>query len=62
MGRQVCEICNSNSFHSFIFKLCVMIIHTLKIQCVFNKYFHFFNGVELRHFFYLKLVGGVWFV
>ena len=24
----VCVICNSNSFHSFIFKLCLMIVHT----------------------------------
>ena len=30
-GCQVCVICNSNSFHSFIFKLCIMIIHTLKM-------------------------------
>ena len=29
-GCQVCVICNSNSFHSFIFKLCIMIVHTLK--------------------------------
>ena len=24
-------LCNSNSFHSFTFKLCIMIIHTLKM-------------------------------
>ena len=29
--RLVCVICNSNSFHFFIFKLCIMIIHTLKM-------------------------------
>ena len=27
----VCVICNSNSFHSFIFKLCIMIVHTLNM-------------------------------
>ena len=25
-------ICNSNRFHSFIFKLCIMIVHTLKMS------------------------------
>ena len=29
--RLVCVICNSNSFHSAIFKLCIMIVHTLKL-------------------------------
>ena len=24
-------VCNSNRFHSFIFKLCIMIVHTLKM-------------------------------
>ena len=33
-GCLVCAICNSNSFCSFIFKLCVMIVHILKI-CTF---------------------------
>ena len=27
----LCVICNSNRFHSFIFKLCIMIVHTLKL-------------------------------
>ena len=27
----LCVICNSNIFHSFIFKLCIMIVHTLKM-------------------------------
>ena len=27
-------ICDSNSFHFFIFKLCIMIVHTLKM-CTF---------------------------
>ena len=30
-GCLVCVICNSNSIHSFIFKLCLMIVHTLKM-------------------------------
>ena len=65
-GSQVCEICNSNSFHSFVFKLCIMIVHTLKI-CIsyfgtFDKYFLIFTGVELRHFFHPKCIGGVRFV
>ena len=31
LGCIVCVICNSNSFNSFIFKLCLMIVHTLKM-------------------------------
>ena len=31
LGCLVCVICNSNSFHSYIFKLCLMIVHTLKM-------------------------------
>ena len=31
LGCLVCVICNSNSFHSFVFKLCLMIVHTLKM-------------------------------
>ena len=27
----LCVICNSNRFHSFIFKLCIMIVNTLKM-------------------------------
>ena len=30
-GCVVCVICNSNSFHSFIFILYIMIVHTLKM-------------------------------
>ena len=30
LGCLVCVICNSNSFYSLIFKLCLMIVHTLK--------------------------------
>ena len=27
----VCVICNSKNFHSFLFKLCIIIVHILKI-------------------------------
>ena len=27
----LCVICNSNRFHSFVFKLCIMNVHTLKM-------------------------------
>ena len=27
----LCVICNSNRFHSFIFKFCIMIVNTLKM-------------------------------
>ena len=30
-GCLVCVICNSNSIHSFIFKLCIMINNTMKM-------------------------------
>ena len=39
----VCIICNSNkSFHSFIFKLCIMIVHTLKM-CTYYFVHDFMN-------------------
>ena len=50
-----CVICNSNSIHSFIFKLHTMIVHTMKI-CTFYIvhisyfFFSFLTGVEHRHF------------
>ena len=31
LGWQVCVICNSKSFQSFLFKLCLMIVHILKM-------------------------------
>ena len=34
-GCPVCVICNSNSIHSFLFKLCIMIVHTLKISTTY---------------------------
>ena len=43
----ICVICNSNSFHFFIFKLGIMIVHTLKMctshLCTFDKYFLIFD-------------------
>ena len=50
-GFQVCVICN----HSFILKLCIIIVHTLKMCTPYfvniSYIFTFFTGVELRHFF-----------
>ena len=47
-GCLVCVICYSNSYHSFIFKLCILIIHTLKMctssLCTFDKIFLIFYG------------------
>ena len=62
----VCVICNSKSFHSLIFKLCIMIVHTLNMclsfLCKFDKHFLIFRAVELRHFSHPKCLGGVLFV
>ena len=55
-GCLVCVICNSNRIHSFIFKLCIMIVHKLKM-CPFyfmhisQIFFFIFGGLVLRHFF-----------
>ena len=63
----VCVICNSNSFYSFIFKLFLVIfqnitdVHFLFFTHLINI-FSFFKGVELRHFFHPKCVGGFRFV
>ena len=53
----VCVICNSNSFHSLIFKLCIVIVYTLnKSTLLFCAQlidiFYVFRAVELRHFFH----------
>ena len=51
-GCSVCVICNSSSFHSFIFKLCIMIVYTLDMctqyLCTFDD---IFGSVELRHYY-----------
>ena len=61
-GCLVNVICKSNSIHNFIFKLCAMIVHTLKM-CIFYLYtlyifFSLLMGVELRHFFHQQCIGG----
>ena len=47
-------ISNSKSFQSLIFKLCIVIVHTLNMclpfLCKFDNYFQTFRAVELRHF------------
>ena len=44
----VCVICNSKSFYSLIFKLCIMIVHTLNMYlpflCKFDKHFLIFRA------------------
>ena len=59
-GCLVCVICNSNSVHSFIFKLYIMIVHTLKMWTsyfvrLFHCFFSFLTGVESRHFPHLSV-------
>ena len=43
----VCVICYSNTFHSFIFKLCIMIVHTLSLFCahliIFSQFWRVLN-------------------
>ena len=62
-GCLVCVICNSNSIHSFIFKLCTMIVHTLKM-CTFYfvhfslNFFSFLTGVKLKTFFPFAMLRG----
>ena len=41
-GCLVCVICNSNSIQSFIFKLCKMIVHTLKMCTSYFMHISFF--------------------
>ena len=59
-GCLVCVIYNSYSIHSLISKLCIMIVHILKMcTYYFVKLFHFIfsflMGVELRHFSHLSV-------
>ena len=61
----VCVTYNSNTFHSFRFKLCIMFVHTLKM-CTFY-FLHIsrykkkiiFGGLELRHFLSSKCLDGL---
>ena len=67
----VCVICNSKSFHSLIFKLCIMIVHTLNISSSLQPLFFcanliniflFLGLLNLDIFFHPKCLGDVWFV
>ena len=53
-GCLVFVICISNSIHYFIFKLCLMVVHTLKMCTSYfvqiSFFFLFLTVVELRHF------------
>ena len=42
-GCLVCVICNSNSIHYFIFKLCIMVVHTLKMCTSYFVQISFFS-------------------
>ena len=44
-GCLVCVISNYNSFHSFIFKLCKMIVHSSSYFIRISWFFHCFSGV-----------------
>ena len=61
----VCVICNSKSFHSLIFKHCIMIVHTLNMclsfLCKLDKHFLIFRDVERRHFFPSEMLMSVLF-
>ena len=59
-GCLACAICNFNSIHSFIFKLCILIVHTLKMcTSYFVKLFycfsHFWSVLNLDMFFHLSI-------
>ena len=62
----VCVICKSNSFYSFIFKLCIMIVCKLKmasrILYSFDGYFLMLRGVDLIYFFPSICLGSVCFM
>ena len=64
-GCLVCVICNSKSFHFFIFKLCIMIVHIL-IEDVHQLFCaHFMNIFSIlwdETYFRLKCLDGDWFV
>ena len=59
LGCLVCVICSSKRFHSFLFKLCIVIkdVHLLFSAPLINI-FSFLTVVELRHFFHQKYLGG----
>ena len=62
-GCLVCVICNSSSFHSFIFKLCIMIVHTLNMYTLYLCTFdNIFLSVKLRNCYitYCRLHCVIW--
>ena len=49
-GCLVYVICNSSSFHSFIFKLCIMIVHSLNMYTLYLYTFDkIFLSVKLQN-------------
>ena len=61
LGVPFCAICNSNSIHSLIFKLCIIIVHTFKMcTSYFVRVSYFFKIIltGVRHFFHPKCFGG----
>ena len=63
-GCLVCVICNSNSFHSFMFKLhndCSY-IEDVHLFCIHFMIFFSFLGVLNLDMFSVKCQDGVWFV
>ena len=65
LGCLACVICNPNSFHSFKFKLCIMIVHSLKMfislfLCTCHDYIFSFLGVMNIEIFLSKCNDGVW--
>ena len=61
LGYLVCVVCNSKSFHSFLFKLCIVIVHILKMLTYYfvhiSQFFFVWGGgggarggLELKHF------------
>ena len=55
----VCVKTNSNSFHSLLFKLCIISVHTILFCAHLINIFLFLRAVELRQFSTRKF-WGVW--
>ena len=57
----VCVICNSKSFHSFLFNLCIMIVLILKMCTSYiehiSQFFLTFEGCWTKTFFHPKYIG-----
>ena len=56
----LCKICNSKSFLSILFKLCLMVVHILKMctsfLCTIYEYFLIFEGCWTEAFFRRKML------